>query len=166
MWCAPDVEESSEVTLDAADVADADAFQELQDFANEQRSATIPDQGRVDGFNIATIPDEEGVEEPELPRTDENDLGDPDTMATVVIDRFPFGSPGIPVPPPHGTSAHNSSRDSSGESMPVWAPFQSRKDWEFALWVKTRGSTSNAVDELLAVPGVCRFSYPFIVSNR
>jgi hypothetical protein len=104
------------------------------------------------------IPDQGGIEEQESPpRTNETEADDPNTMATVVVERFP-GSPGIPIPGvPRGTSARESERDTSRESM--WAPFRSQKDWEFAHWVKTDGSSSSAVDNLLAIPNVCPFFF-------
>ena len=37
----------------------------------------------------------------------------------------------------------------------IWFPFQSKRDWEFAQWVKNRGPGSTAVTELLAIDGVC-----------
>ncbi|KAI0261454.1 hypothetical protein BC834DRAFT_972717 [Gloeopeniophorella convolvens] len=36
----------------------------------------------------------------------------------------------------------------------VWAPFQTRRGWEFAYWAKTRGITPSAVADLLAIDGV------------
>lgn len=42
----------------------------------------------------------------------------------------------------------------SNLSNNVWAPFCSQCDWEFAHWVKTRGVTSTAANELLAIPEV------------
>jgi hypothetical protein len=140
---------------------DADALEELQLYTNELFRVTILDQGRIDGLNAATIPDQEGIEidEQRSSQTNQNKADDPDTMSIVVIDHFPSGSPGAPIPGmPHGTSTHESWRESM-ES--IWAPFRSQKDWEIAHWVKTRGSSSSAVDDFLAIPDVC----PYFLSD-
>jgi hypothetical protein len=153
---------NSDEILDAADVTDANAFEELQVYVNELPRATIPDQGRVDGLNTATILDQEGIDEEGSPRTNQIEADDPDTTSTVVVDRFPFGSSGTPIPGmPRGTLAHESWRDTPMESM--WAPFRSRKDWELAYWVKMRSSCSSAaVNDLLAISDVC----PFFLSEH
>ena len=52
-----DLDEISDETLDAADVMDADTFEELQQYSDKHSRATIPDQGRIDGLNTAVIPD-------------------------------------------------------------------------------------------------------------
>ena len=39
----------------------------------------------------------------------------------------------------------------------VYWPFKSRTDWLVARWVKLRGPGSNAVSELLRIPGVSIF---------
>ena len=117
---------------------------------------TILDQGRTDDLNTATISDHEGIDKRRSPQSNQIEADVPDTMSTVVVDRFPSGSPGAPIPDiPRGTSERESWRDTSTES--IWAPFQSQNDWEIAHWVKMRGSSSSAVDEFLAIPNVRRF---------
>ena len=152
-----DLKEISDEILDAADVMDADAHEELQVYANELHRATIPDQGGINGLNAAMIPDqEEGVDKQRSPQTNQIEADDPDTTSAVVIDRFPSGSPGAPIPGmPRGTSVYEPWRDTRMES--IWAPFRSQKDWEIAHWVKTRGSSSSAMDEFLAISDVCPF---------
>ena len=72
----------------------------------------------------------------------------------VVVDYFPFGQPGAPVPEMQlGSSVYEATCESLGDSL--WAPFRSQCDWEFARWAKMRGPTSTAVMELLAIPEVC-----------
>ena len=72
----------------------------------------------------------------------------------VIIEYFPFGNPGAPVPGmQRGPSIYEATRESLGDSQ--WAPFRSQCDWEFARWAKMRGPTSTAVTELLAIPEVC-----------
>jgi hypothetical protein len=36
----------------------------------------------------------------------------------------------------------------------VYAPFQSKLDWDIAQWMKLRGPSSNSVNEFLAIDGV------------
>jgi hypothetical protein len=74
-----------------------------------------------------------------------------DTLS-VVVENFPFGNPGAPIPGlPHGPSPYND----FGEDWGPWGPFRSQRDWDIARWAKTHGTTSTAVAELLAMPGVC-----------
>ena len=106
MCSAPHLKETLDETLDMADVADADALEELQQYASELSRATILDQERIDGLNAATIPDREGIDEQRPPQTNQTEADDLDATSTVVIDRFPSGSPGAPIPGmPRGTSA-------------------------------------------------------------
>ena len=157
-----DPEEISDETLDAADVMDMDVFEELQQYSDQCSTATIPNQGRIGGLNAAVIPDQEDMEfdidEEISPQTNqtEAETDDPNTMSTMVIDRFPSGSPGIPIPGmPHRASAHELAQDRSMES--IWAPFWSQKDWKIAHWVKISSSSSSDVDNLMAISGVCTF---------
>ena len=143
--------------LDIADVTDANVFEELQVYASELSRAAIPDQGRID-LNEATIPDQGGTDEQRSPQTNQIEADDPDTMSTVVVDRFPSGGPGAPIPGmPRGTSVHESWQGTSMES--IWAPFRSQKDWEVAHWVKMRSSTSSSANDILAIPDVRLFSF-------
>ncbi|KAH8986507.1 hypothetical protein EDB83DRAFT_2240317 [Lactarius deliciosus] len=69
----------------------------------------------------------------------------------LVVDRFPHGSPGAPIPGTlQGTHMYQSSHETLGSS--IWAPFRSKCDWEIACWAKTRGPTSSAVADILAIP--------------
>ncbi|KAH9016036.1 hypothetical protein EDB85DRAFT_1875359 [Lactarius pseudohatsudake] len=71
----------------------------------------------------------------------------------MIVDTFPHGSPGAPIPGAHqGSNVYQSSHELFGSS--IWAPFCSQCDWEFARWAKTRGPTSSAVADLLAIPEV------------
>ena len=75
-----------------------------------------------------------------LDHIDHSDVANCET--TPFIDRFSSGrSPSL-------------SDHASNLSNNVWAPFRSQCDWEFAHWVKTRGVTSTAANELLAIPEV------------
>jgi hypothetical protein len=70
------------------------------------------------------------------------------------IEPFPSGAAGAPI-------------SNVGQSMPryqalwdglgpdnIWYPFQSQRDWDFAQWAKSRGPSSTAVTELLAINSV------------
>ncbi|KAF8263319.1 hypothetical protein EI94DRAFT_1772973 [Lactarius quietus] len=76
-----------------------------------------------------------------------------DTACVSVVNYFPSGHAGAPVPGmPCGSSVYEATRDSLGNSL--WAPFGSQCDWEFTHWAKMRGPMSTAVTELLAMPEV------------
>lgn len=98
------------------------------------------------------------IDEEILPQTNqtEAETDDPNTMSTMVIDRFPSGSPGTPIPGmPHRASAHESAQDRSMES--IWAPFRSQKDWEIVHWVKISSLSSSDVNNLMAISGIRTF---------
>ena len=71
----------------------------------------------------------------------------------VVIDVFPYGSPGATIAGPCEDMDHVVPES-------IWYPFRSQCDWELALWAKTRGSTSSAVSDLLAIPEVSSPPFP------
>jgi hypothetical protein len=132
---------------DAADVMDADAFEALaQDGTLSTETNSIQHR--------PTVEDDQGVSDQESILIDmENSVA----ATSMVIDKFPTGSPGAPIPDmPRGFQAYESHQVRPGDSG--WAPFQSQRDWEVARWAKMRGPTSSAVTELLAIPGV-RASY-------
>ena len=71
----------------------------------------------------------------------------------VVIESFPFGNPGAPIPGvTQGPTSYDSFRARHGDS--IWAPFKSKWDWDLAHWVKTERATSSAVGRLLPIIGV------------
>ena len=116
--------------------------------ANHDQTATqsIPDE--ASGF-------------PELTEQDDQTEGHTDFappqgmtgMPTPVVDRFPFGCPGMPIlNKPQGSSMYEKWRSTSKDSL--WTPFCSELDWNIAQWVKMRGPSSTAATELLAIPGV------------
>jgi hypothetical protein len=128
--------------VDSADITDADAFEVLQQ-GDRISTETSPDQLALDESSV--IPDD--------PMVSEIEAGILSTGSTLVVDQFPFGSPGAPIPGmPQGRSAYESHQATIGDS--AWAPFQSESDWLFAHWAKMRGPTSSAVTDLLAIPEV------------
>jgi hypothetical protein len=157
----PDLPASHE-THDATDTNNADAMHvDLADVTDTD--ASDPDvfqqESQVDGLLTETNTGEIAVDEP-------SDISDSlaeqsfefqshfSDTSTVVVDRFPFGNPGAPIPgATQGPSFNDLYRATHGDSM--WAPFQSRRDWVVAHWAKTHSTTSSAVDDFLALPEVC-----------
>ena len=77
-----------------------------------------------------------------------------DTSSMVVVEHFLLGNAGALIPDiPQGPLAHELNQATNAES--AWAPFNSECDWKFARWAKTRGLTSSAVTDLLAIEEVC-----------
>ena len=135
---------------DPADLADADALQEML-FGTSTPSTR--DQGTVDEAPADLTPQTEGGE------GDQTDMLDSEAASAVVVERFSFGTPGAPIPDRHQEPSARSPEDSP------WAPFRSQLDWEVARWAKLRGLTSTAVAELLAIPGVCTSGFQRRLSN-
>jgi hypothetical protein len=129
---------------------DADAFEVLQQGSGISTATALPDQPAINESLV--IP--EGLTE----EASEIEAGISSTGSVLVVDQFPFGSPGAPIPGvPQGRSLYESHQAAIGDS--AWAPFQSECDWLFAHWAKMRGPTSSAVTDLLAIPEVCTSSY-------
>ncbi|KAH9075024.1 hypothetical protein EDB83DRAFT_2515877 [Lactarius deliciosus] len=134
---------------DTADITDADVYEQLTH--NAQYFAAYPEQER--SVEQASPAQSQSIE-PQHPPPISPICSEPDDLnplPELVVDRFPYGSAGVPVPGVHqGLSLHRTSLEGLGTS--IWAPFRSQCDWEFAHWAKMRGPTSSAVAALLAVP--------------
>jgi hypothetical protein len=136
----------SEDTADA--LLDADIFESLvQNFNCSSTPGPIqptpPDQTPADGSQPS---------DPAPPPPAHIEYGDSDSP-TVVVDHFPHGNPGAPISEAHqGRHIYQMSQDLFGPSL--WAPFCSQRDWQIAHWAKTRGPTSSALGDLLAIPNV------------
>ena len=129
------------VNLDGADVTDADTFEEL----TRGDGQTDPCEIAVD--RPSDIPEEGGEETIEIESNSTK-------SSSVVVDIFPFGDPGAPIPGvPQGHTSYERFRATQGDT--VWAPFRSQRDWEIACWAKRHSMSSTAVAELLAIPEVC-----------
>ena len=143
---------------DLADEADANVLEALVQDSNQFPLPTAPTHPELDSNDAAqslALPPESGVTA--------NSDSSHSSRSGVVVDHFPFGHPGAPIPGMHGDpSVYEATREDLGDS--VWAPFQSQCDWEFARWAKTRGPTSTAVTELLAIPEV-RTQKPILVTS-
>ena len=132
-----------------ADAMDTDAFEALMQ-GTIHSAVTIPNQHIGDG----TLGVFEGPTTQEMAQTIPLDVPNAETSPTVIIDHFPSGSAGAPIPGvPQGPLARELDQATAAES--AWAPFNSECDWKFAHWAKTRGPTSSAVTDLLAIEEVC-----------
>jgi hypothetical protein len=131
---------------DAADITDADAFQDLgqnTDFFSELAPGT-------DQPAIGDLP---GAHDHEEVQANQQEAGNAETMPAVIIDYFPSGWAGAPITSmARGTSIYKSCQDTHANSE--WAPFTSQGDWLFARWAKTQGLTSSLLDNLLRMPQV------------
>lgn len=137
-------------TLDPADVTDADALEAL----SQGITQSTTDQHQPTVNDSRQLPDQHSILV---------DVENSATTSTAVIDKFPTGSPGAPIPGMRqGSHAYESHQVMPGDS--VWAPFLSERDWEVARWAKMRGPTSSAVTELLAIPEVWASYYCFVIS--
>ena len=75
------------------------------------------------------------------------------TWRQLVVDQFPYGSPGAPIPEgPQGTSVYQATQNNLGPN--IWLLFTSQMDWELARWAKLSGPSASAFMELLAIPEV------------
>ena len=130
--------------LDTADVTDANAFQELSQGGGHPMLTDTCEIAVDSAPDILENDGEQSIEfESNFSRT-----------SSVVVEVFPFGSPGAPIPGmPPGRSSHVWFQDTQEDS--TWAPFKSERDWVMARWAKTYGTTSSAVDAVLALPEVC-----------
>lgn len=143
--------------IDPADVVDADAFEALVSQGNNFPTATNPDQRAVDGVDAT-------LEDPDEGFRINSDDSDAEPTSTVTVDRFPFGSPGAPIPGrPPGPSTYESQVTLAASA---WAPFRSQCDWELARWAKMRSPTSSAMTDLLAIPTVGLPRHHFIASSN
>lgn len=140
------LEPPSIVTQDPADLADADAFEELTGMVDFS-SASVMAVDHPAGDSSGGVPAGHG------PQTNQTEAGTIDMGSTVVIDPFPSNVAGAPIPGiPRGNSTYESREGALSDSD--WTPFQSKRDWEFAHWAKSCGVTSTAVSKLLAIPDV------------
>ncbi|KAN0120448.1 hypothetical protein V8E52_004275 [Russula decolorans] len=85
------LEDISDDVPDPADVADADAYEDLI----HNNLATIDSE--PDQTAIGEAPELTEQEDPSA-IGDHGDLTSPQGMPTVIVDQFPFGSPGMPIP--------------------------------------------------------------------
>ncbi|KAN0141530.1 hypothetical protein V8E53_000775 [Lactarius tabidus] len=138
-----------------ADTADADTTDAdlLELLTNNHSITTNTEQDHPEAQSAApaTPPHVEPTTSAQPPHPPQPNANTP--VAPLVIDHFPHGNPGTPVPGLcQGRSGYQQSQETFGAS--VWAPFHSQCDWEVAHWAKMRGPSSSAMEELLAIPEV------------
>ena len=133
---------------DTTDTADADAF-EIMTRAQTSRildlDSTMSNPEQI--LSAESDPPPENLHDPVEP-------SGPDARTQVVIERFPHGNPGAPINGVQGSSIYKQSWEAFRES--VWAPFQTKCDWDVAYWAKMDGPSSLALTRLLAIPNVHR----------
>lgn len=76
-------------------------------------------------------------------------------QVTPTVVKYPGTKAGAPVSQT-GDGFHRYGTDlgAGGTGDNIWAPFESKIDWEFVRWAKLRGPGSTAVTELLGIEGV------------
>ena len=136
---AVDPEEDPSGPTELADVTDADAFEVLTERNIHPARTTIPNQHAVNLDTTAEPPNT--ATEQAIPF----DVLNAERLQTVVIDHFPLGNAGAPIP----SMARESNEDTAAQS--VWALFISQCDWQITHWAKMRGPTSSALTDLLAI---------------
>ncbi|KAK7676579.1 hypothetical protein QCA50_020455 [Cerrena zonata] len=68
--------------------------------------------------------------------------------------RVPYGrKAGIPVTETITQNENERYKDTLADGDNIWAPFNSKLDWELARWAKLRGPGANALTELLKIKG-------------
>lgn len=127
--------------IDNAATEDADILEILGE--SDRLTVTIPEQATSDDV-VVSMP------HPDLDIQSEATNLEPSRIMPVVIDPFPYGSPGAPI----SQGSHTDDTDCDVSNGSIWAPFASQCDWKVAHWAKTRGPSSSATADLLAIPEV------------
>jgi len=138
---------------DTADILDADVLEIITQIQTNKfldLESTVPD------------PEQFLLAESESPPKHLANPVEPSNADTEVVERFPYGKPGVPVNDLQGSSTHELRQDMLGGS--IWEPFQSECDWDLAYWAKMNKLSSSALADLLVIPNVCPFFPLFTVS--
>lgn len=108
--------------------------------------------------NVEVQPNEEEADDDLDDRIGQLIVGDgygvKPTVRFQYSDKYPNARAGQPLSREETRDSGYASALGSGEDN-LWAPFNSKKDWEIAKWAKLRGMGSTAFSELLAIDGVC-----------
>ena len=131
---------------DAADIANANAFEDLG-----QNSNFFSELGpSIDQPAVGDLP---GAHDHAEAQANQHEAGDVETTPVVIIDYFPSGQAGTPITSMAcRSSMYESGQDTHADSE--WGPFTSQCDWLFARGAKTHGLTASSLDDLLRMPGV------------
>jgi len=140
----------SEEAVDDDDVADANLYEALSHSQDPPAPNPIAQAPSVD---LPPLPPPSPSEHPNVPDHPDYGIAAGCETSTFIVDPFSGGDAGAPIT---DNSPSHLDHDSTRELPPhsIWAPFHSQCDWEIARWAKTRGPTSSAVNELLAIPEV------------
>ncbi|KAH8986016.1 hypothetical protein EDB92DRAFT_1949462 [Lactarius akahatsu] len=143
------------IDADAADTADAVDANVWEALVQDIEPTVDTDQGHASRVQLSPSPPSETphplTSPPDPPICDGSNSNTTGSQAQVIVDSFPHGVPGTPMPDPfQGQSDHRSHEDAINTS--VWAPFHSQCNWEIALWAKMHGPTLSALTELLQIP--------------
>jgi hypothetical protein len=96
-------------------------------------------------------------EAPKAPQLEDEpvQLNDPDTRhdTSVFIEKFTEGRAGAPIEN-SDIPAHIQYQQKLDRRDNAYSPFDSKIDWEFARWAKTRGISETALNDLLSIEGV------------
>ena len=141
-------------TPDNADTIDADVL----DILTQIQTNTFLDLESTASDNPEQIPSAE-LESPPKSLTNLLEPSSGDTHPEELVECFPYGQPGAPINDLQGSPAYKSSPEVLGGD--VWAPFQSKCEWDFAHWAKTNRVSSSALAKLLAISDVCPFFFFF-----
>jgi hypothetical protein len=76
---------------------------------------------------------------------------------TPIIVRYPSERAGEEITDERSPSAEDQYSAALGRSNNIYAPFNSKVDWEVARWAKLRGYGSTAFTDLLKIDGVSRY---------
>ena len=142
---------------DAADATDTD----IQEYLSSIPASNLG-QGRsinVHSFSPPRTPEQLLADTPSLlPEISvQHHSNNPGAPLQLVIDQFPYGCPGAPIPgSPHGTPVYQATQDNFGA---FWFPFCSQTDWEVVHWAKLSGTSSSALTELFTIPNVCDHAF-------
>jgi hypothetical protein len=105
-----------------ADITDADAFEELLRGNSTPADAIHP---TVD--DTLGTPEDATQDTDQIELDDHPDTADQETVSGIIVDRFPFGNPGAPIPgKPQGSSVYETLREMHVDTP--WAPFSSQLD--------------------------------------
>ncbi|KAJ7756682.1 hypothetical protein B0H16DRAFT_1662562 [Mycena metata] len=118
------------------------------------------DESVADDHDAADRADLEGRFEAPRPQPEDDPMPAPEDNDKFhhqpIIDKFPGGLAGRPIASPQTQNSeqrYESALNNSSASN-LYAPFNSKMDWETARWAKLRGSGSTAFTDLLHIEGV------------
>jgi len=140
-----------------ADMTDADVFEII---AQTQTRRFLGLESTAPNPEPEQTPSADSESPPEIP-SNPVEASSSDAHPKVFVEHFPHGNPGAPINNTQGPSIYESNQDVLGGS--VWAPFQSKSDWDFAYWAKMNGPSASSLTGLLAIPNV-RPSFFFYIA--